>query len=295
LLKITPSPTPPGVVRWTACETYTWVAFGEARPIGAHIEFPAKEWSRDWKHWPPTWLSNAFVEIETGSPWKPDLEVVSGPAADVVRARARRIIQNTGETARQLNDLLTADIEQSGRNQDKLRQAFRDVMAAVRAGHLTVEARPAHRFGKPNISAVHQVLDPKLFIGPREISLFGVVDYAGPHTNEFDPRPENDFAFMDYEGPWFDDVRFDAEQVQALWKLPSGTARTIVAEHNLARWLVARMKASPDHSPGKSAIKNEAEADGYSFSMQGFNRAWAYVVNEADAPKWSAPGAKSKR
>lgn len=294
-MTITSSPTPPGVVRWTACETYTWVAFREARPIGDHIEFSAKEWSRDWKHWPPTWLSNAFVEIETGSPWKPDLEIVSRPAADVVRARAWRIIQDTGETARQLNDLLTADIEQSRCNQDKLRQAFRDVMAAVRAGHLTVEARPALRFGKPNISAVHQVLEPRLFIGPRAISLFGVVDYAGPHTNAFDPRPENDFAFMDYEGPWFDEVRFDAEQVQALWKLPSGTARTIAAENNLERWLVARMKASPDHSPGKSLIKIEAEAAGHSLGVRGFDRAWASAVKEANVPKWSAPGAKSKQ
>ena len=290
-----PTPIPSGTIWWTACETYTWVAFREARPIGDHIEFPTKDWSRDWKHWPPKWLSNAFVEIGTGAPWEPDPEVNFGPGADIVRARARRIIDETGETAQQLNDLLAADIKQCERNQDKLRQAFRDVMGAVRARRLAVLARPALHHGKPNISAVHQVLDPEPFVGPRAIDLFGVVDYARLDTNEFDPRQQNDFDFLDYKGPWFDEVRFNAEQVRALWPALPPAARTIAAERSLEAWLVARMKASPDHSPGAASIKIEAAAAGHHSSLQGFKRAWANAVKNAKTPKWSAPGAKSKR
>lgn len=217
-------PKLPGVRRWTACETYTWVAFGEARTIGDHVEFPKKEWSRDWKHWPPKWLSNAFVEIETGKFWEPDLEIEFGLRADAVRACAREIIEETGETARQLKDTLASDIEQCECNMDKLRRAYREVMTAVREGRLRVWARPTFEAAKPNISAVHEVLDPLLFEGPRGVGIFGKVDYIGTYRTAFDPRRENDFGFLDYKGPWFDEARFDAEQAQALWPWQSGMA-----------------------------------------------------------------------
>lgn len=208
-----------GIVRWTACEAYTWVAFGEARPYGDGFVFPKSEWSVDWTDYPRTSLSRAFICIETGQDWGPD--EWGGRGKEHYLAWARALIRNTQLDARRLNELLTAHNEQHGRNVDKLRQAFRDVMAAVREGRLTVWARPAFGPAKPNNSAVHATLDPLLFEGPRAVSVTGWVDYAGFDSNEFDPRPENDFGFLDYNGPWYDEVRFDAGQVQALWHCQS--------------------------------------------------------------------------
>ncbi len=219
MLATRPSPISPGVVRWTACETYTWVAFREARPYGGNFYFPKSEWSLDWKDRPRTSVSRAFICIETGQDWEPD--EWGGRGKEHYLAWARALMRDTRLDARRLNEMLTAHNERHGRNVDKLRQAFRDVMAAIREGRLTVWARPAFGPAKPNISAVHQALDPLLFEGPRAVSVTGCVDYADFDSNGFDRRPENDSGLWDYNGPWYDEVRFDAGQVQALWPCQS--------------------------------------------------------------------------
>lgn len=295
----------PGKVRWTACEAYTWVAFREARHHGDDYEFPKSEWSVDWKDRPSTDLSRAFVCIVTKKPWGPDKWGSQGRAHCLAWARA--LMRDTGKTAMCLNGLLADHHERHGRNQDKLRQAFRDVMVAAREGRLTVWARPALGPSVSNVSAVHQALDPLLFEGPRAISVFGRVDYASYGTNEFDPRPENDFGFLDYKGPWFDEVRFDTEQVQALWPAPQPASdqaagatikATIVGRNRLQAWLAAEMRASPDVSPGKPVMRERATqallGEGYTFSGESFLSAWANAIAETGAIAWSKAGAKPK-
>ncbi len=73
------------------------------------------------------------------------------------------------------------------------------------------------------------------------------------------------------------------------------TAPTIAGERRLQEWLVGRMRASPDRSPGKPAVRQEARMAGHSFSTRGFERAWATAVRTAGTPAWSAPGRKSPR
>jgi hypothetical protein len=288
-----------GTTRWTACEAYTWVAFREARTYGDDYEFPKSEWSLDWKDRPRTSLSSAFICIETGQDWGPD--EWGGRGKEQYLAWARALMRDTRLDARRLNELLTAHNERHGRNVEKLREAFRDVMTAVREARLTVWARPAFGPAKPNISAVHQALDPLLFEGSRAVSVTGWVDYAGFDSNEFDRPPENDFGFMDYEGPWFDEVRFDADQVRRLW-LPSapsvsvGTIRASNAgEKRLQAWLEAEMRSSPSVTPGKDVMRVRAKEAEHVFSGEGFNRAWANAVTATGAVEWSKAGRKSKR
>ena len=218
-----------GTVRWTACETYTWVAFREARPLTGNIEFSRAEWSRKWRNWPTDELSRAFECLTMNKPWGE--ATWGGRGEEHCMDMARSLMDETKESAEVLNDLLAADTKQWMRNQDKLRQAYRDVMAAVREGKLIVWARPALGPSAPNVSAVHQTLDPLLFEGPRGISVFGCVEYAGYGTNGFDPQPENDFGFMKYQGPWFDEIRFSADQIREIW------TATVKAKPGILEWL----------------------------------------------------------
>ncbi len=226
--------------RWTAIEAFTWVAFGEARPISANIEFPEKEWSRPWKCWPPCWLFNAFREIETGIPWHPQPADWPRPNVDRIRTHAQQIIEETGESARELAVALEGDIQRFKQNQDTFRRAHADIMKAIREGRLHVWARPAFGPGKPDLGAVHQRLDPVLFDGPREVSVFGTVDFVDAN--------DAGFAFLRYSGPWFDDTRFDASRVQALWprsknKLPLSVLTAWMTKHGEAE--LARSKCKP--------------------------------------------------
>ena len=207
-----PSPVIPNTTWWTACETYTWVAFQEARPLSDNIEFPRSEWSRNWRDWPPFELSRAFVCIGMNKAW--DGPTRGSRDEKHCMAVARAIMEETGESAKTLNDMLAADIEQCERNKEAVLQASMDVMTAVRAGTLKVWARPAFENGTPNISAKHEELNAAaLFLGPRGICIFGSVDYAGAKRTGFE--------FKNYKGPFYDEARFDAGQVQAIWQPPS--------------------------------------------------------------------------
>ena len=234
---------PRGTVRWTACETYTWVAFGEARPLTGNIEFPRAEWSEKWRNWPTDELSRAFVCIAMNKPWGE--ATWGGRGEDHCMDMAHGLIRESGKSAEVLIDLLAADTKKCERNCDELRRAFTKVMAAVREGKLMVWARPALGPSAPNVSAVHQTLDPLLFEGPRAISVFGCVGYASYGTNEFEPRPENDFGFMDYEGPWFDEVRFNADQVREIWPT------SVKVQPEILEWLTNAAEAFVAKGRGK--------------------------------------------
>ena len=252
-------PTPPKAFRWTACEAFTWVAFGEARHMTDDCDFPKAEWSRNWKQWPVGLLSNAFVEIGTGVPWLPDPYVwppadwdgkVPLPLAPIwppsrvanARQHARVMMAETGESARELNDALAADHEREGHYRKLLCKAMRDVLAAVRDGKLTVRARPTFSKGSTNISAVHKNLDSALFLGPRYINMLGNVAY--------DDATHGFGGLFEYKGPWFDDAHFDDVEVRALWPakptVPANASAWMVtaAEAYLAKW----------GQPGKASV-----------------------------------------
>ena len=286
-----------GTEWWTACQVYTWVAFGEARPLFGNVEFPRAEWSRKWRDWPPDELSKAFVCIGMNKPWGEPTWGTRGE--EHCMAVARAIMAETKDTAESLNDALAADIEQWQRNKEALVQAFRDVMDAVRAGRLTVRARRALPNGTPDINAGHEELDAaKWFLGPRAISLSGGVEYTGESSIPLMVQTPLE-ALFDYTGPRWDDAQFIAGQVQAEWSASmvrqrSKTAATAGAEKQLQKWLEAEMRKSPASSPGKREMMRRATIAKHSFSGEGFQRAWVQAVLNTGAAGWSKAGAKSK-
>ena len=306
------SPVPAGTAWWTACEAFTWVAFGEARKLRwwdkdgnerwtESIEFPASEWTVDWKQPPRTGLSRAFITLATGRRWTPEEWGSRGRAhylgwAWAIMRDTEAIIRDPERSAERLGALLTEHNEQHERNQNKLRQAWREVMTAVREGRLTIRARRALPNGRPDIDALYEMLAPAEVFGTHSINLRGKVDYAGSNGDQAMTTTSLETLF-DYKGPRWDEAEFVASQVQALWPAnPSIAAVKVTAagENRLQVWLEAAMGASPNASPGKFVVQAQAEAAGYVFSGAGFDRAWAAAVRATGAVAWSAAGAKRK-
>ena len=202
-------PAPARAFNWTACEAFTWVAFREARKLGDYVEFPKTEWSRNWKRWPAHYLSNALCELGNGKPWVPSDDDWPPPDPADARRHAEVMMVETGETPRHLNDALAADHKMQRRHRELLNKAMCDVLAGVRHGQVTMRARPTHKNGSTNISAVHVNLDPALLLGPRCITLFGKVEY--------DKDVLGLDRLLEYEGPWFDEARFCEAEMRALW------------------------------------------------------------------------------
>ena len=186
---------------WTPLDVFTWVAFGERR-IGADHLFTFAEWSLDWGHWPPQSLDRAFHEVASGVPWQPVPDSWEAGWADKDRAWARNIMECTGASALELGWVLDADILLFRNNEARYHVAKAEVMAAIRDGRLPVWARKAHGSARPNYDAAPELLDHRLFTHDesREVNEGAWVDGAG-----------------DYKGPWWDQVRFDADRVRAIW------------------------------------------------------------------------------
>ncbi len=202
-----PSGNLPSGDRWSAFDAFSWITFSEVRAPGADcFEFPKKEWSRDWKHWPPEWLASAFEEIETGIPWTPDPDEVGPFGPDNQRAWAKRIMADTGESAGQLLECLVSDIARYYAIQDRWRKAKAAVNEAMRRGQLPVWGVKAYAPSKPDPNGVHELINPLLFTETRGVNEAGWIDWT-----------PDDLRFVDYRGPSYDQVFFDSAKVQKLW------------------------------------------------------------------------------
>jgi hypothetical protein len=71
-------------------------------------------------------------------------------------------------------------------------------------------------------------------------------------------------------------------------------AATSGMEHRLIRRLVSLMRANPDRPRSKSDLRREAKVDKFVVSDTGWDRCWAAAVEQANTPKWSAPGPRRK-
>ena len=303
---------PPGTVWWTACEAFTWAAFRDARKLcwwdedgnerwTESVEFPASKWAVDWKQPPCTGLSRAFIALATGRRWTPEEWGSRGRAhylgwAWAIMRDTEVIIRDPDKSAEHLHALLAEHNEQHARNKDKLHQAWRDVMAKVRAGQVTVRARRTLQNGKPDISALPEILDPIRVFGPLAIGLGGNVDYAGGKSGGGITTTPLE-ALVDYKGPRWDEAEFVAGQVQAIWLAkPSIVAAqaTAVGEIRLQTWLVEKMRAAPNAPTAKMGMKELAKVAGHAFSDVGFDRAWGSAVKRTGLAAWSAPGRKPK-
>lgn len=99
----------------------------------------------------------------------------------------------------------------------------------------------------------------------------------------------------DVELNWPAEPEIEPAKEPSAFPSKMGALGTAGAEARLQRWLIERMRSSPDSSPGKESIKEEAKTVGHMASGKAFERAWASAIIAAPAPAWARPGAKSKR
>jgi hypothetical protein len=192
-------------------------------------------------------------------------------------------MRETRLSAAILSDQLVTDIATENELITKLDQAQVEVIAAVRDDRLAAYGRRALAADKPDPSAIHEKLDPKLFLGPRVIDLDG---WVRPNTRlPFD-------AWKGYEGPYFDLVRFKSADLMSLWSpmVPEKPPLTVGAESRMQTWLAQAMRAQPSSPRSKSAMRTEAEGQGLTCGDRGYARAWTAAVNETGATAWSRPG-----
>jgi hypothetical protein len=220
--------------RWSAFDTLSWITFGEVRAAAADFEFPRKDWSRDWKHWPPEWLAYAFNEIETGIPWTPDPDEIGPFGPDNQREWALRIIEDTGEEAGPLLQALTADIARYHENQDRWAKAKASVNEAMRRGDLRVWGVREIAPSRPDPDGVPALIDPLVFTETRGVDEGSRIDWTS-----------DGLGFIDYKGPTYDRVFFDSAEVMGLW------ATTAKVLPHILEWLTDAAEAFLADKGGK--------------------------------------------
>jgi hypothetical protein len=65
-------------------------------------------------------------------------------------------------------------------------------------------------------------------------------------------------------------------------------------ERRLQRWLMEQMRRAPTEPRAKAAMMLEVRTAGLRFTPTMFDRVWSSAAKEANAPKWSEPGRRSK-
>ena len=196
--------------RWSAFDALSWITFGAVRAAADDFEFPRREWSRDWKCWPPDRLGHALAEIETGIPWQPGPDNAGLLDFEELRKRARRIVADTGESAGHLLQALNADVERYHANQDRWAKAKVSVNEAMRRGTIRVWGVKALASSRPDPKGVHTLIDPLVLTETRGVDEGGCIDWN-----------PGDLGFVDYRGPAYDSVFFDSVEVQEMWPAPA--------------------------------------------------------------------------
>lgn len=98
-------------------------------------------------------------------------------------------------------------------------------------------------------------------------------------------------------GPLFVAIRLPRLEVARFRPSASTVQVTATAGDatRLRKWLIERMRESPEVSPGKKNVRSAAEAAGHRFGVRQFDKAWGRAVEDAPAPTWSAKGRKLKQ
>jgi uncharacterized protein with von Willebrand factor type A (vWA) domain len=95
-----------------------------------------------------------------------------------------------------------------------------------------------------------------------------------------------EFSTISLEGrPLIERQEFDR------WNNVNATAGD---ERRLKRWLVQQMIKSPNEPRSKAVMTDEARRAGLRFTLTMFDRVWPDAAKDANAPKWSEPGRRSK-
>lgn len=132
------------------------------------------------------------------------------------RARARRLVNDTGEDAAKLAALLETDLMRLAGYEAALAAAQASLTAAVREGKAEAWGHRCDHRGNPVGNGEIEVVPSHIFFSskqPRTISWFSKVEL---------PQPLSFDEILRADGPFFDGVTFEALQIRALW--PSGQA-----------------------------------------------------------------------
>lgn len=234
----------------------------------------------------------SLIEHDT----EPSSRAISNPMLEEILKWPRALVEETGSTPVELLSKLEAELEQVAPRQETYRAAERYLVRLLADGALTAVATPSEplqSYHGPDpvplvpISTAEQIAvaiwnTPGIGIWPD--GHVGWRPGAGPP-----PAP--------WFGPTFVAIRFKRAEV-ARFGASSSDARagtSVAARTRLQNWLIERIRLSPEHSPGREAIKREAEMAGHKLGPRAFDHAWKTAVQIAEVPAWSLPGRKSQR
>lgn len=174
------------------------------------------------------------------------------------------------------------------------RGAERRLVALLRDGEITAIATPAQPY--------------EHFPGPdpgrlQPIGTAQKIEQSAWHTPGIGIWPNGDVreapglvpSPQPWFGPLFVEMRLPRAEVNR-FRLSDSALRVLTSngvETRLLKWLISRMRQSPERSPGKKQIRSEAAANGHETGPRQFERAWRRAVEDAPAPNWSTAGRKS--
>jgi hypothetical protein len=204
-------------MRWLVAQAVTWIAFGDAQPIGNWGKFTHP--SRQWPVQPATGLLGPLEALARGAGRDDafDPEHWSQAKSLTLQGNSNVLIHN-----------LRKDLEEEKAVGEKIDAAGERLWRAVREGRLDVYAVPAETpFAK------REKLDPDLLARfPLTLRLDGRVAPARPGSG--------------YKGPTFVEAAFEANEVQELW--PAVPAQAV-------QWMLAEARGQFDRTgkPAKQA------------------------------------------
>jgi hypothetical protein len=244
-------------------EVTAWIEFRDPRPLAEWHTFTDEKLSRPWPEWgfkhgivgmvdQVRLLLSALQARTEGQVWSvPNAEVFGGGRVYPYRRLVRRLMRKTAAPSTLAADL-ERDIETETGVQASLDHARAEMVDAVRSERLVAIGHRAKRDGISDPSAIAEIIEGTLFLGPRTIDWDGWI-------REDTGLPLD--AWSGYRGLFFDRVHFRTADVVALWPAtvsasggadaefvaatPPGSAKSTTAAKQKGR-LVSRGKSPRD-------------------------------------------------
>jgi hypothetical protein len=283
---------------WTATEVLTWIAFGRAESWN---DLKARD-QQFYTTWRSTTGDESLALLEARAAPQPFYPIEITPLAGVellastvryrnpfasqqgpnlVRAIRAEMRRHRGDliTYAELAEMLKRERDELGRRAESLKAANAQVLAAIWDRQVTARGICGESLG-----GIHREI-------PREMAM-RPIRFRADETEPDPTTPMEDWA--DARAlPVFRQVLFDAAEVLKRWPQSPSTPPGSAADHSrLRKWLEAEMRAAPNSSRSKAAMKVEAKIAGHSFSGAGFTGAWNNAVIDSGAPAWGKAGRK---
>lgn len=220
-----------GPRHWFAGQAAMWIAYGTS-PVPITQPHPV------WGYNPPKILRDALAARAIGKVWHPSEPLPYGEPYHY-RARAKRIMREMGLSAAEaLQSLLDAESLEADQNR-RISEALHVLNRAVEAGNIIAEGRPTTSTHEPTDHKPYEPIPTHLIDGLRAIDASGWL------------RMHSDLPGWEWihdNGPFYHGVRFEEEQIKALW--PAVSASDTKPE--ILEWLTNAATAFLCNSGGKA-------------------------------------------